>query len=281
MSEVLRCLSPAKLNLFLHITGRRADGYHELQTLFQLLEFGDYMEFRPRRDRVFEVHCEGLDIPERDNLVYHAAETLRQYSGYSAGISIMIEKNIPHGGGLGGGSSNAATTLLVLNHLWKLQLDKGKLAELGATLGADIPVFVHGQSSWAEGIGDKLTSVALNERWYLVLKPSCTVATGQIFSNQELTRNTTPLRIAAFFEQGGHNDCEPVVKRLYPAVRDALDWLQNHAEARLTGTGACVFAAFDERQQADSVYSQVPPHIQAFVARGVNRSPVHNQLELK
>lgn len=271
--------SPAKLNLFLHITGQRTDGYHELQTLFQLLDFGDRLGFESGAGPEINVECPGLDIPAQENLVFKAAEALQQATGCSTGANIVIEKYIPHGGGLGGGSSNAATTLLVLNQLWELNLDTETLCDIGLHLGADVPVFVQGHSAWAEGIGERLTPVTLEERWYLVLKPDCSVATGQIFSHQELTRTTAPIRIAAFFEQGGNNDCEAVVTQLYPEVRGALDWLNQFASGRLTGTGACIFAAFDEQAQAEDIRRRLPDELQGFVARGINQSPVQQQMK--
>jgi 4-diphosphocytidyl-2-C-methyl-D-erythritol kinase len=270
-SSTLTVLSPAKLNLFLHITGRREDGYHELQTLFQLLDWGDWLAFTPNRSGRITLDAPGLDIPLADNLVYRAAGLLQKGT---LGAHIAIDKRIPAGGGLGGGSSNAATTLLALNHLWQRGLDQAALQAMGATLGADVPVFVAGHSAWAEGIGERLTPVELPERWYLVIIPGCHVSTGQIFSHLELTRDTSPIKMAAFFEGYSRNDCQDLVRRLHPEVDDVLSWLAVFAEPRLTGTGACVFAGFEQEAEARAVLDQLPDQWTAVVARGLNRSPV-------
>ena len=270
----MRLLSPAKLNLFLHLTGRRADGYHTLQTLFQLLDYGDWMQFETLPGNRIAVDCTGLDIPRRDNLVYRAARLLQQHCRIRRGAHIRLDKTLPSGGGLGGGSSNAGTTLLALNRLWELGLSTGQLAELGLTLGADIPLFVHGHSAWAEGVGEQLTPLQLADQWYVVISPPGEVSTAEVFSQQDLTVGTPPIKMATFFQRGGVNDCQPVVRRLYPQVNDALVWLQQFGQARLTGTGACVFLAMADPVQAESVFAQKPAHWHGFVARGVNRSPV-------
>ena len=270
MSAALTLPAPAKLNLFLHITGRRADGYHDLQTLFQLLDWGDSMTFTSDASGEIRVHCPGLDIPLRDNLVYRAASLLQQGSN---GVTITVDKQIPSGGGLGGGSSNAATTLLALNHLWRVGLDQARLQALGASLGADVPVFVAGHSAWAEGIGEILVPVELPSRWYVIITPACHVPTGQIFSHLELTRNTSPIKMAAFFEGHSRNDCQDLVRRLYPEVDTALDWLQQFGEARLTGTGSSVFAGFDTEIEARQVVGQLPASWMGVACRGVNQSP--------
>jgi 4-diphosphocytidyl-2-C-methyl-D-erythritol kinase len=270
----MKLLSPAKLNLFLHITGQRADGYHLLQTVFQLLDFGDLMDFSPDPDGDIEVSCPGLQLAPQQNLVYRAARLLQQHTNCALGARIRLEKRIPVGGGLGGGSSNAATTLLALDRLWQLSLGTGELAQLGLSLGADVPVFVHGHSAWAEGVGEQLQALALEKSWYVVIVPDCEVSTAEVFSSQQLTRNTPPIKIAAFSASGGGNDCENVVRSLYPEVDNALNWLGNFGQARLTGTGACVFARFLSEQQAQAVYQQLPACWEGFIARGVNHSPV-------
>jgi len=276
MASTLTLLSPAKLNLFLHITGRRADGYHQLQTLFQLLDWGDWLGFTPNASGEISLAAPGLDIPPHDNLIYRAASLLQRLGNKGAvpGVHITVDKHIPAGGGLGGGSSNAATTLLALNHLWQLGLAGEELQALGATLGADVPVFVGGHSAWAEGIGEVLTPVDLPERWYAIITPPCHVSTGQIFSHLQLTRNTAPIKMATFFEGYSRNDCEELVRRLYPDVNAVFDWLEGFAPARLTGTGASVFASFGTEADAAAVLQQLPRQWQGVAARGLNRSPV-------
>lgn len=274
----LRLTSPAKLNLFLHILGQRADGYHLLQTVFQLLDYGDSMEFSRRGDSEIILHSQIQDLPVEDNLVYRAARLLQQQTACQLGATIKLEKHLPMGGGIGGGSSNAATTLLALNQLWDTQLAEAELADLGLQLGADVPVFVRGHSAFAEGIGEILQAIDIPETYYLVIKPDCHVASAQIFSRKELTRDTPAITIAAFFEQGGRNDCENVVRQLYPEVDLALNWLNQYGQARLTGTGACVFLAFESEAKAQHVFQQLPENLQGFVARGVNISPTHSEL---
>jgi 4-diphosphocytidyl-2-C-methyl-D-erythritol kinase len=271
MAPALTLLSPAKLNLFLHVTGRRGDGYHTLQTVFQLLDWGDSMHFTADRSGQLRLQMPGVDLPAEDNLILRAARLLQRGD---LGASIECTKRIPMGGGLGGGSSNAATTLLALNHLWQLGLKQEALQALGASLGADVPVFVAGHSAWAEGVGEQLTRIVLPEAWYLVIKPACAVPTGEIFSSQELTRDTSPITMAAFFRGVHRNDCESVVVAKYPEVGEALEWLRGFAEARLTGTGACIFAAFDSHYAAAAVQAQVPAKWMSFTARGTNVSPV-------
>jgi len=272
----LTLLSPAKLNLFLHITGRRPDGYHELQTVFQLLDWGDWMTFTPDDSGEITLDSSDPGIPLAENLVYRAARLLQRGS---LGAHITLDKRIPAGGGLGGGSSNAATTLLALNHLWQLGLGQTELRALGATLGADVPVFVAGHSAWAEGVGELLTPVDLPERWYVIISPPCHVSTGQIFSHLQLTRNTSPIKMATFFEGYSRNDCQQLVRRLYPDVDAALTWLEQFGEARLTGTGACVFAGFGTEAEAGAVLQKLPPHWTGVVARGLNQSPVTASLD--
>ena len=270
--------APAKLNLFLHVTGRRADGYHELQTLFQLLDLTDTIAIRVREDGVIS-RCEGpADVPAESDLAVRAARSLKAASGTPLGADLRVLKRIPQGGGLGGGSSDAATTLLALNQLWDCGLPPGDLAALGLPLGADVPVFIGGFSAWGEGIGERLTPVELPERWYLIVHPGCAVSTRQVFQDPELTRNSPLITIRALFESGGRNDCEPVVRRLAPEVGEALDWLGRFAPARLTGTGSCVFAACESAIEAERLAARVPDRWTSTVARGLNVSPVLERL---
>jgi len=279
MPEPLSLLSPAKLNLFLHITGRRHDGYHTLQSVFQLLDWGDTMQFAPRAGDEIRLSIHNLDIPDDENLIIRAARLLQaKFPGKSLGANIIVDKKIPTGGGLGGGSSNAATTLLALNHLWRLQLETEELQSMGVELGADVPVFVAGYSAWAEGIGEILTPLKLPQYWYLIIQPDCHVSTAKIFSCEQLTRDTSPITLAAFFRGDSRNDCQPIVRRLYPEVDNALKWLENFGEAKLTGTGACVFASFETKAEADAVRRQLPEQWAGFVARGINKSPVLSSL---
>lgn len=268
--------APAKLNLFLHVLGRRADGYHQLQTLFQLLDYGDRLEFRRTSDGVIAVAVEPplAGVPAADNIVYRAARALRDRYPGPEGVNIRIHKRLPVGGGLGGGSSDAATALVGLNRLWRLDLDLETLCALGLELGADVPVFLRGRSAWAEGVGERLTPVSLPAAWYLVIEPDCQVSTAAVFAHPQLTRDTPPMKIRAFFGEGAGNDCAAVVEALYPQVRAARRWLERHAAARLTGTGACLFARFASREQAAAVLAQVPAPWSGFVARGINRSPL-------
>ena len=278
--ERLSLAAPAKLNLFLHVTGRRADGYHTLQTLFQLLAWGDRVELATRRDGAVTLAGPDLGIASEANLAVRAARALQQLPAAPprAGVHITLHKRIPTGGGLGGGSSDAATTLLGLNRLWRLGLDADALAVVAATLGADVPVFARGHSAWAEGIGERLTPVQLAPAWYVVLHPGCHVDTGRIFGERELTRDTPPITIPAFFAGASRNDCEPVVCRLYPAVADALAWLRRFGAAQLTGTGACVFSRFASEEAAREVAARAPAPWRAVVAAGVNRSPALDEV---
>ena len=270
--------APAKLNLFLHVTGRRPDGYHELQTLFQLIDLCDSIGVTPRRDGRIERVAGADGVAPEDDIVLRAARALKLASGTAYGALLRVGKSIPIGAGLGGGSSDAATTLLVLNRIWGCDLSPAELAELGAGLGADVPVFLHGSSAWAEGRGDLLTPVKLPERWYVVIRPGVAVATAEVFQAPELTRNSPLITIRGFFESGGRNDCEPVVCARYPEVREALEWLSCSAPAHLTGTGSCIFAAFTSAAAAQDVAARVPDRWTGFVARGLNTSPVHERL---
>ncbi|MDM3871530.1 4-(cytidine 5'-diphospho)-2-C-methyl-D-erythritol kinase [Porticoccus sp. W117] len=269
--------APAKLNLFLHITGRREDGYHNLQTLFQILDYGDELGFAIRDDGDIHIHPAIDGVPPQYNLIYKAARLLQQYTGCAQGVDFQLTKRLPMGGGLGGGSSNAATALVGLNRLWKLNLNIDQLAELGLQLGADVPVFVRGHTAWGEGIGEQLTPVETADDWFLVIHPNCHVETAKIFSHQALTRDTPILKIRASFEQGWQNDCQQVVELLHPEVRNAREWLRKYDEnARMTGTGACVFARFTSRSAALAALDERPENTQGFVARGVNQSPLYD-----
>ena len=262
--------APAKLNLMLRIVGRRTDGYHLLQTVFQFLECGDWLWFEPRADGAIIRANEIPGIAIDDDLTVRAARLLQSTTGSSRGTTIRIAKQLPLGSGLGGGSSDAATTLVALNHQWRTGLT---LAEL-----ADVPVFVHGQAAWAEGVGERLTPVDLDEPWFLVLTPACHVATGIVFNDPELTRNSPLITMADFVTGAGGNDCEDVVYRRYPKVAAAAAWLARHGLARLTGTGACVFAAFPKAVSAEQRLAQLPSGCMGFMARGCNRSPLHQHL---
>ncbi len=271
--------APAKLNLMLRITGRRADGYHELQTVFQFLDLYDELDFRLRDDgRIACVDSLPGVAPEA-NLAVRAARLLQDCAGVAQGVDIALRKRLPMGGGLGGGSSDAATVLHALNHLWGCGLDDAELATLGLRLGADVPIFVHGCAAWAEGVGECLRPIALPEPWYLVIAPDCHVATGEVFSDPELTRNSCPITIRAFIAGDRRNDCLAVVRKRYPAVSQAIEWLEEYAEARLTGTGGCVFAEFVSREAAEQVRQQLSADWRAWVARGCNRSPLRERLE--
>lgn len=278
-SEWLTLPAPAKLNLMLHITGRRADGYHNLQTLFQFIELCDELSFRLRDDDqlTLEPQIDGVDF--EDNLIIKAARALQANSDKALGADIRLTKQLPMGGGLGGGSSDAATTLLALNHLWQLQLSFDQLADIGLTLGADVPVFVRGQAAFAEGVGEILTPTPeLDEPWYLVVAPQVHVNTGKIFSNKCLTRDTDPISIRTALRREGNNDCQAVVSTLYPEVGKALNLLNNFSPAKLTGTGACIFSSFGSEAEAIRVSDQLPAEYVSFVAKGVNTSPVHKIL---
>jgi 4-diphosphocytidyl-2-C-methyl-D-erythritol kinase len=270
--------APPKLNLFLHITGRRDDGYHNLQTLFQLLDGGDQLTFTATDNSAIRLSPQIDGVAEEDNLIVRAARALQEKTGSRLGCSIVVDKKLPMGAGLGGGSSNAATTLLALNRLWALDLPLTELAEIGATLGADVPVFVIGRSAFAEGIGDDLSPFDIPDYWYLVITPPCKVSTGEIFSNPQLTRHSLPIKIRALSEEQYRNDCQAVVEELYPQVKEVVEWIRNFATPMMTGTGASVFCRWKTQAEANRVLATVPQHWSAFVARGVNYSQVHQQL---
>ena len=274
--------APAKLNRMLHIIGRRADGYHELQTLFQFLDHGDELRLSPRDDGAIQLSPSLAGVPDASNLVVRAARLLQAETGCSQGVDIHLTKRLPLGGGLGGGSSNAATTLLGLNHLWRLGLSITRLAELGLQLGADVPVFVHGHAAWAEGVGERLVPVLLDTPWFVVVCPGIEIATAAVFGAPQLTRNTSPITMARALQGGAsswRNDCEATVRQLYPPVAEALDWLGSRAPSMLTGSGSCLFARLDTEIAARQLLADMPAGYTAFVARGLNRSPLHAVLD--
>jgi 4-diphosphocytidyl-2-C-methyl-D-erythritol kinase len=271
--------APAKLNLWLHIIGRRPDGYHELETVFQFLDHGDELSFALREDGVIRLHTEIEAVPHDSNLIVRAARKLQEQSGTRLGADIWLTKVLPMGGGIGGGSSDAATTLLALAHLWQLDWDEDRLAALGLSLGADVPVFVRGHAAFAQGVGEQLTPVDPDEPWYVVLVPQVSVSTVEIFSHPELTRDSLPLKMRPVPKGNSRNDCQPVVEQNYPEVRNALNSLGKFTEARLTGTGSCVFGAFPSKAEADKVLALLSATQTGFVAKGSNVSMLHRKLQ--
>ncbi len=273
--------APAKLNLFLHVLGRREDGYHLLQTVFTLIDRCDRLRLRVRDDGRVERANVVPGVPPDQDLAVRAAQLLKEASGTARGVDIEIEKAIPMGGGLGGGSSDAATVLMALDRLWDTRFGAEALAELATSLGADVPFFLHGMPAWAEGIGDRLTPLDLDPRWYLVLVPPVAVSTQAVFAAPELTRNTEPLKMEDFSARPGseqfRNDLEPVVTARYPVVEQHLEWLRRRAPARMTGSGACVFAAFASREEAEAVAGELPASMQGFVAQGLTQHPLRQQ----
>ncbi len=275
----MRLPSPAKLNLFLHITGRREDGYHELQTLFQFIDLCDNLEFTLKHDNQINITPDIVGVPTADNLIYKAAKLLQPYrKNAQLGIHISLEKQLPMGGGIGGGSSNAATTLLALNTLWECRLSLDELAQLGVTLGADVPVFVRGFSAFAEGVGEQLRKVEPPTPYFVLLKPNCHVSTGQIFTDKYLTRDTPPIKMSHALELGGHNDCLNVVRKHNPEVDEAYLWLKSHGDAKLTGTGACLFLAVEHLDDAKRLQKAIPDKWESWICRGCNTSPTHDAL---
>ncbi|KGQ42147.1 kinase [Gallibacterium anatis] len=270
---------PAKLNLFLYINGRREDGYHELQTLFQFLDFSDQLTVTINNSGNITLENQLDDVVLEDNLIFRAAKLLQQYTQTSLGASLSIEKKLPMGGGVGGGSSDAATTLVALNYLWQTNLSLSQLAELGLKLGADVPIFVHGKAAFAEGVGEKISYCEPDEKYYVVLKPNVAISTAKIFQDPKLPRNTPKRSLSQLLADVYTNDCEKVVRDHYPEVEQAIQWLVQYAPTRLTGTGACIFAEFDSQDAAIAVYQQRPTHLSGFVAKGVNRSPLYLTLE--
>ncbi|MBS0337103.1 MAG: 4-(cytidine 5'-diphospho)-2-C-methyl-D-erythritol kinase [Proteobacteria bacterium] len=274
--------APAKLNLFLHVLGRRDDGYHLLQTVFRLIDRSDRVGISERNDGVIRRVDETPGVDPGSDLCLRAARLLRERAigkqgagAATLGVDIGLEKNLPIGGGLGGGSSDAATVLLVLNRLWKLDLGRTELMRLGLALGADVPAFVFGESALGEGVGERLTALPLPPAWYLVLVPQVSVSTKEIFSSSALTRDSKPLKMLPFLPGSGKNDLQPVATALYPEVAAHLEWLAKHGDARMTGSGACVFAEFGSEAGAKAVEAQLPGGMRGFVARGLDRHPLH------
>ncbi|AHG75378.1 4-diphosphocytidyl-2-C-methyl-D-erythritol kinase [Mannheimia varigena USDA-ARS-USMARC-1312] len=270
--------SPAKLNLFLYITNKRADGYHELQTLFQFLDFGDEIEIEITDSPEIELINQVEGVAVEDNLIYRAAKLLQKTTACSKGAKIGVTKNLPMGGGVGGGSSNAATVLVGLNHLWQTDLSLEVLAELGLSLGADVPIFVRGIAAFAEGVGEVLTPCEPEEKWYVVLKPEVSISTAVVFNDPNLPRNTPKRTLSELLSLKWANDCEKVVRERYSAVEDLMQELLQYAPFRLTGTGACIFAEFDTKAEAEQVFAHKPKETFGFVAKGQNISPLHQEL---
>ncbi len=275
--------APAKLNLFLYVTGRRPDGYHELQTAFRLIDLADTLRYVSRKDEEVVLRQPLLGVPPEQDLCVRAARLLKQATGHRGGVEISLEKRIPMGGGLGGGSSDAATTLLALNHLWRLGLARGQLQQLALKLGADVPVFVFGGNAFAEGVGERLAPIVLPDAWYLVLVPPVAVPTAEVFAYPELTREAKPIRITAFFDglktRTLRNDLEPVVSKHYPEVARHLAWLNQHGEGRMSGSGACVFAEYSTQSAAYAAQAELPRTMRGFVARGLERHPLQGLLD--
>ncbi|MEX5379197.1 MULTISPECIES: 4-(cytidine 5'-diphospho)-2-C-methyl-D-erythritol kinase [Acinetobacter] len=270
-----RVPSPAKLNLFLHITGRREDGYHELQSIFQLIDLYDWLEFEV--NDTTDIHIQGLNsVDLEQNLIYKATQILKPYAKQATGLNIAIEKHIPMGAGLGGGSSNAATTLIVVNQLWQCGLEIDQLAELGLQLGADVPIFVHGLNAWAEGIGERLTFIDLAPKQYIVLKPDCFISTQLLFSQKTLTRNSKPTKFCGYQIKPSDfgNNFEPVARSLYTEVDEAMRYLDQFGQAKLTGTGACVFTEVTAEMNVEYILANSP--CTAYCVNSLDESPLRH-----
>ncbi|WHP62052.1 4-(cytidine 5'-diphospho)-2-C-methyl-D-erythritol kinase [Vibrio harveyi] len=270
--------SPAKLNLFLYINGRTENGYHELQTLFQFVDHGDELTIQANDSGEITISPEIEGVPLQDNLIWKAATALQRYAKCSYGAHIDLHKILPMGGGIGGGSSNAATTLVALNYLWQTHLSDDELAEIGLALGADVSVFVRGFAAFAEGVGEKLSPAHPDEKWYLVVRPNVSIATADIFGHPDLTRNTPKRDLETLLNTPSVNDCEKIVRMLYPEVDKQLSWLLQYAPSRLTGTGSCVFAEFSSKSEAETILAQLSDKVSAFVAQGRNISPLKETL---
>ncbi len=280
--------APAKLNLFLHLTGRRPDGYHELQTVFQLIDYCDELSFTPRKDPRINCTCLSLFdpvtaaiIPDEDNLAIKAARLLQAKLKSAPGVDILIKKRIPIGAGLGGGSSNAASTLLALNRLWNIHLSLDELLRLGAILGADVPLFVKGETSWGEGIGEQLKTIRLAEKWFVLLIPPLSISTAKLFSHPRLTSNTAAIKIQTFLSGSltTHNDFENILRQDYPMMAEALDFLNHFAPARLSGTGACVFATLDNEAEAEALLEKIKAPYRGFLSKGLATSPLRQMMK--
>lgn len=270
--------SPAKLNLFLYITNQRSDGYHELQTLFQFLDYGDTLTIEANSSAHIELTPELKGVPVEENLIWKAAKALQNKCSKQCGADIHLDKVLPMGGGIGGGSSNAATTLVALNFLWQLNLSFEELADIGLQLGADVPVFVKGFAAFAQGVGEQLEKVAAQEKWYLVVRPDISISTAEIFSHPDLPRNTPKRAIAELLTGSQENDCEKIVRLLYPEVDQQLSWLLQYAPSRLTGTGSCLFSEFNNKLEAEKIRAKLPDTVSSFIAQGKNISPLHETL---
>ncbi|BGI51186.1 MAG: 4-(cytidine 5'-diphospho)-2-C-methyl-D-erythritol kinase [Arsenophonus endosymbiont of Ceratovacuna japonica] len=273
--------SPAKLNLFLYITGYRSDGYHDIQTLFQFLNYIDEIKIKLRKDNKIRLLTSFINVPEEKNLIIKAAYLLKNYYlkinciNDNKGADIYLNKRLPIGGGLGGGSSNAATTLIALNYLWQMNIDDNTLAILSKTLGADVPIFIYGHSAFAEGIGDKFLLTNPEEKWYLVAYPGINISTKQIFTDPELKRNSVKRSLRLLLQEQYSNDCEPLVRKLFPKIENLISWMLQYTESYLTGTGSCVFSTFKTEVAARKVLNKAPEWIKCFIAKGVNKSPLH------
>jgi len=291
MSTITQFSAPAKLNLFLHITGVRDDGYHTLQTLFQFIDFCDTLTFTNySADGDIQLNNNIKGVPQEYNLIYRAAALLRKTTNCTLGTTISIDKKLPMGGGLGGGSSNAATTLVALNQLWNTHLTTRELAKIGVLLGADVPVFIEGHAALAEGIGEQLTPVDIPEPWYLLVIPQCHVNTEKLFNDDQLTRNSKTITMRDFLDGAGHNDFEPVAKRLFPLINNAFHALDQLGEAKLTGTGSCIFCRYPSRDEAQNALNELhlkqerfgikSGDLKAIIAQGLNRSPLFNNASI-
>lgn len=272
---MIRVPSPAKLNLFLHITGRRENGYHELQTIFQLIDLYDWMIFTPTLDDQIEI--DGLsEVRPEENLIYRAAQILRPHAKKFCGLNIKIEKNIPMGAGLGGGSSNAATTLIVLNQLWECSLNKEQLADYGVKLGADVPIFIYGKNAWAEGIGEHLSFIDLDQKQFIILKPDCFISTQLLFSQKTLTRDSKTTKFCAYQLEPSNfgNNFEPLARQLYPEVEEAMQYLDQFGQAKLTGTGACVFIEVTNEMNIDEILKHSP--CKSYLVNSLKESPLNH-----
>ena len=277
--QTLTLPAPAKLNLFLHILGKREDGYHNIQTAFQFVDCCDELTFHLRNDSEIRFTSNLSNIPEENNLVVRAAKRFQKESNCHRGVDIDLKKIIPIAAGLGGGSSDAATTLLALNALWEVSMPLEFLLEIGATLGADVPIFIHGHAAWAEGIGNELTSMIFPEHWYVLLSPPVHVSTKALFNDPRLTRDSAALTISRYHSGEGHNDFEKLLRFEYPEIAHALDWLGQFGKACVTGSGGVVFAGFDTQEEAGTISAQAPSPLKAVVAKGFNQSPLHRALK--
>lgn len=273
--------SPAKLNLFLHINGRYDNGYHQLQSLFQLLDVGDEIGICANHSGQIELKTPIQGVAYEDNLIVKAAKALKVHAHGQAGCELYVRKKLPMGGGIGGGSSNAASVLMVLNQAWQCNLSLDALAEIGLALGADVPIFIHGNTAFAEGVGEVLVPVTIPTVWYLVATPPIHVSTRDIFTAIDLPRNTPKINFADYKFEETHNDCETLVAKMHKEVANLLQWLVNYAPSRMTGTGASVFAVFDAKENAEKVLNMLPDSYTAFIAKGVNRSGLHEAMGIE